>query len=138
MSEKFDDVSKLIEKGKLDTAQKILDDRVCEDAEWYYLQSWVYYKRGWFLDCKSYLEQACALDPDNQDYKEKLDSLLKQGSLELDPKEQRAREKRLEKAKKRAYRRSKRKGDDDLCCACGECGCECCCEGLCEGILSGC
>lgn len=137
MSEKFDDIIKLIEKGKLDSAQKALDAKICEDAEWYYLQSWVYYKRGWFLDCKTYLEQACELDPDNQDYKEKLDKLLKQGSIELDPKEQRAKDKRL----KRAMRRSKRnsKADSELCCeACGECGCEVCCGGLCEGILSGC
>lgn len=135
MSEKFDDISKLIEKGKLDTAQNALNARVCEDAEWYYLQSWVFYKRGWYLDCKNYLEQACALDPDNQDYKNKMEQLLKQGSIEIDPNEKRASEKRL----KKAMRRSKRSGNDDLCCeACGECCCEGCCQGLCEGALSGC
>ena len=135
MSEKFDDIVRLIERGKLDAAQNVLNAKICEDAEWYYLQSWVFYKRGWFLDCKSYLEQACALDPDNQEYKQKLDDLLKQGSLELDPKEQRKRDKRL----KKAIRRSKRNGNDDLCCeACGECGCECCCQGACEAALSGC
>ena len=135
MSEKFDDIVKLIEKGKLDSAQNALNARVCEDAEWYYLQSWVFYERGWFLDCKSYLEQACALDPDNQEYKEKMEQLLKQGSVEPDPKEQRKREKRL----KRTIRRSKHSDNEYLCCeACGECCCEGCCQGLFEGALCGC
>ena len=137
MSEKFDDVSKLIDRGKLDSAQKVLDARICDDAEWHYLQSRVYYNRGWFLDCKRHLECACELDPDNQEYKETLDKLLKQGSIELDPKEKRKNEKRL----KRAVRRSKRSSSDgtDLCCeACVDCFCEGCCGGLCEGILSGC
>ena len=135
MSEKFADIHKLIEKGRLDTAQKVLDARVCEDAEWYYLQSWVFYKRGWYLDSKNYLEQACALDPDNQEYKEKMEKLLKQGSLEPDEKAKRASEKRL----KRAMRRGKlNNGDNKLCEACGECCCEGCCQGLCEASLSGC
>ena len=137
MSEKFEDIVKLIEKGRLDSAQKVLDVEICDDAEWHYLQSWVFYKRGWFLDCKNHLERACELDPDNQEYKDKLDHLLKQGSIEIDSKEKRKSEKRL----KRAIRRSKRssKADSELCCeACGECGCEVCCGGACEGILSGC
>ena len=136
MSEKFADIEKLIEKGKLDSAQKVLDAKVCEDAEWFYLQSWVFYKRGWYLDCKNHLEIACELDPNNQDYKEKLEQLLKQGSLEPDEKEKRASEKRL----KKAMRRSQRKGDVDGSCgeACAECFCEGCCQGLCEGALSGC
>ena len=135
MSEKFADIEKLIEKGRLDAAQSALNSRVCEDAEWYYLRSWVFYKRGWFLDCKSYLEQACLLDPDNQEYKDKMDKLLKQGSLEPSEKEQRAREKRL----KRAMRRGKLSNiDNRLCEACGECCCEGCCQGCCEAICSSC
>ena len=135
MSEKYADIYKLIEKGKLDTAQNVLNAKVCDDAEWYYLQSWVFYKRGWYLDCKFYLEQACELDPDNQEYKEQLDKLLKQGSLELSEKEQRTKEKRL----KRAMRRGTRSHDKEMCCeVCGECACEGCCQGCCEASLSGC
>ena len=135
MSDKYDDIVKLIEKDRLDTAQNVLNARICEDAELYYLQSWVFYKRGWYLDCKSYLEQACLLDPDNQEYKDKLDKLLKQGSVELSEKEQRAKDKKL----KKAIRRSKHNTNDSkLCEACGECICEFCCQGCCEASLSGC
>lgn len=139
MRDKFEDISKLIEKGKLDSAQKVLDAEICDDAEWHYLQSRVYYKRGWFLECKRHLERACELDFDNQQYQEELCDLLQQGTIELDPEEQRAKNKRM----KRALRRSKRStNEDQLCEACGSGGCECCCEccgqGLCEGLLSGC
>ena len=135
MSENYDDISKLIDRGKLDSAQRALDAKICDDAEWHYLQSRLYYERGWYLDCKRHLERACELEPDNQEYKDKLDHLLKQGSTEIDPKEQQARNKRL----KRAVRKSNKSGFEEVCCeGCAQCCCEGCCEGLCEGILGGC
>ena len=129
MREKFEDISHLIEAGELDKAQMELDATVCEDAEWYYLQSWVFYERSWYLDCKNYLEQACMLDPENQDYKNKLDNLLKQGLLQLDDKEQHTGDKRLNKTKRRSKRSVNEEALNEGCAQfCCECGCEFCCE----------
>ena len=73
----YTDVQKLIKEGKLDEAQKLLDERVSRDAEWHYIQSILFYKRNWFLESKKQLELACEMEPDNMRYKQSLDKLTK-------------------------------------------------------------
>ena len=82
-SEKFTDdtdysaIQQLITDGKLDEAQKLLDERTNRDAEWHYIQSILFYKRNWFLESKSQLELACQMDPGNVRYKQSLEKLTK-------------------------------------------------------------
>ena len=73
----YKDVQDLISSGKLDEAQKRLDERVSRDAEWHYIQSILFYKRNWFLESKKQLELACEMDPDNARYKQSLEKLTK-------------------------------------------------------------
>ena len=70
-------VQELISAGKLDEAQKMLDEREIRDAEWHYVQSILFYKRNWFLESKKQLELACQMEPNNDRYKQSLDKLTK-------------------------------------------------------------
>lgn len=70
-------VQELITAGKLDEAQKLLDERVSRDAEWHYIQSILFYKRNWFLESKKQLELACSMEPNNVRYKQSLEKLTK-------------------------------------------------------------
>lgn len=73
----YTDIQQLIADGKLDEAQKLLDERVSRDAEWHYVQSILFYKRSWFLESKKQLELACQMEPDNARYKQSLEKLTK-------------------------------------------------------------
>ncbi|MDR1094413.1 MAG: hypothetical protein LBL66_09735 [Clostridiales bacterium] len=55
----------LIKRGKLDEAQAALDATAERTGEWHYLQSIIFYKRGWFAESKKQLRLACSLEPDN-------------------------------------------------------------------------
>lgn len=70
-------VQELITAGKLDEAQKLLDERESRDAEWHYIQSILFYKRNWFLESKKQLELACQMEPNNERYKQSLQKLTK-------------------------------------------------------------
>lgn len=70
-----------IKAGNYDAAQNELDSITDRTAEWNYLQSVIYYKKGWYLDSKKQLEMAISKDPDNQKYKDALTKLeMKTGS----------------------------------------------------------
>lgn len=73
----YTDIQQLIADGKLDEAQKLLDERVSRDAEWHYVQSILFYKRSWFLESKKQLELACQMEPNNARYKQSLEKLTK-------------------------------------------------------------
>ena len=73
----YSKIQELITSGKLDEAQKLLDERSTRDAEWHYIQSILFYKRNWFLESKKQLELACQMEPDNQRYKQSLEKLTK-------------------------------------------------------------
>lgn len=73
----FSAIQQLIKDNKLDEAQKRLDARENQNAEWHYVQSILFYKRNWFLESKKQLELACQMDPSNPRYKQSLDKLTK-------------------------------------------------------------
>ena len=73
----YSKIQELVTNGKLDEAQKLLDERAPRDAEWHYIQSILFYKRNCFLESKSQLELACQMDPGNERYKQSLDKLTK-------------------------------------------------------------
>ena len=55
----------LIKHGRLDEAQRMLDAMTERTGEWHYLQSIIFYKRGWYAESKKQLRLACSLEPDN-------------------------------------------------------------------------
>ncbi len=72
----YKQVDEALKKGDLSEAQTLLDSFDERGAEWHYLQSVVFYKKGWINECKKQLEIAMALDGENKKYKETYDRLL--------------------------------------------------------------
>ncbi len=67
----FADVRSLIMGGRIEEAQELLDGVPPEkrDAEWYYLNGTVLYKRGWFENAYTSFATACRMDPANPEYR---------------------------------------------------------------------
>lgn len=68
-------VDKAIKEGDLNLAQQTLDSFNERPAEWHYLQSVVFYQKGWANESKKQLEIALQMDPDNLKYKSTLERL---------------------------------------------------------------
>lgn len=79
-SSQYSDIRNLISSGRYDDAQEILDgvplDR--RDAEWYFLNGSVLYKRGWFDNAFTSFATACRMDPNNQEYRQALNHVQRQ------------------------------------------------------------
>ncbi|MCI8649318.1 MAG: J domain-containing protein [Anaerotruncus sp.] len=66
----FADIRRLINSGRIAEAQELLDGVAMgsRDAEWYFLRGSIYYSRGWLDDALKNFQQACAMNPQNQEY----------------------------------------------------------------------
>ncbi len=73
----FNDVRNLISAGRFEDAQAILDGVPPEsrDAEWYFLNGTVLYRRGWFDAAYTSLATACRMDPGNAEYRAALNHM---------------------------------------------------------------
>lgn len=79
---KFSDIRDLIMKNRLDDAQVLLDGVPFDkrDAEWYFLNGSVLYKRGWFNDAYSSFSTAVRMEPNNPEYRQALSNMQRQGA----------------------------------------------------------
>lgn len=79
-SSNFADIRSMISTGRLEEAQELLDgvppDR--RDAEWYFLNGSVLYRRGWFDDAFTSFSTACRMNPNNPEYRAALDQMQRQ------------------------------------------------------------
>lgn len=68
----FPDIRRLISSGRFEEAQELLDGVPAQsrNAEWYFLNGSVLYKRGWFDGAYSDFATACRMDPTNPEYRE--------------------------------------------------------------------
>lgn len=71
-------IDELIKAGKIDEAQRELDDCSERQAEWHYLQAVIYYKKNWGNECRKQLEIALTKDPQNTKYKDSYEKLKKE------------------------------------------------------------
>lgn len=69
-------VEEAIKAGRMDEAQNLLDADSNRNARWHYLQSIVFFKKGWMSDSLKQLEFACNMDPSNADYREAKEKLI--------------------------------------------------------------
>ena len=72
-------IDSLIKQGKLEEAQNALDNMSQRRAEWHYLQAIIFYKRGWYGECRGQLKIALSAEPLNPKYRaaaEKLELFL--------------------------------------------------------------
>lgn len=76
------DIRNLIIDGRYEDAQELLDGVPLNqrDAEWYFLNGSVLYKRGWFDNAFSSLATACRLDPQNAEYRAAYERIQRQRS----------------------------------------------------------
>ncbi len=67
----FPDIRNLIAQGRIEEAQELLDGVPSNrrNAEWYFLNGSVLYKRGWFDGAYSDFATACRMDPSNPEYR---------------------------------------------------------------------
>ena len=68
----FADVRNMIAAGKIEQAQELLDGTPVEsrDAEWYFLNGTVAYRRGYFDNAYTNFATATRMDPENPEYRE--------------------------------------------------------------------
>ena len=78
----FADIRTIISSGRYEDAQVLLDGVPPEkrDAEWYFLNGSVLYRRGWFEDAYTSFATACRMDPANAEYSAALNQLNRQRS----------------------------------------------------------
>ena len=75
-------IEQYLREGKLREAQDALDASEQRNAAWHYLQSIVYYKKGWLNESRNQLQIACNMDPTNTRYStalEKMDKKIESG-----------------------------------------------------------
>ncbi len=71
----YEEIKKEIRAKNLNEAQRLLDTITTRDAEWHFLQSVIYYKKGWVDESRAQLETAVRLDPGNEKYREELNKM---------------------------------------------------------------
>lgn len=79
-SSQFSDVRSLISQNRLEEAQELLDGVpiASRNAEWYFLNGSVLYRRGWFEGAYTSFSNACRMDPGNAEYREAFNRMQRQ------------------------------------------------------------
>ena len=68
-SGQFSAVRRLIQEGKLDQAESMLDGIATHNAEWYYLRGAIAQRRGWMDEAAQNFRIAVGMDPGNAEYR---------------------------------------------------------------------
>lgn len=76
----YADVRRFINQNRLEEAQEILDGVGISErnAEWYFLNGSVLYRRGWYDDAYTSFSTACRMDPTNTEYRDTLNRISMQ------------------------------------------------------------
>ncbi len=83
----FPDVRNLINQGRLEQAQEVLDGvpPQSRDAEWYFLNGTVLYRRGWFDQAFTSFSTASRMDPNNSEYRNAVQNAARQQERQYNP-----------------------------------------------------
>ena len=78
----YANIRRLINAGEFYEAERLLRSVPIEgqNAEWYYLMGCVLSRRGYFLDALKLFDRACAMDPQNAEYRNARDALRNQAN----------------------------------------------------------
>ncbi len=73
----FADVRNYINQNRLEEAREILDGvpLANRNAEWYFLNGMVLYRKGWYDDAFTSVSTACRMDPNNLEYRNALNRI---------------------------------------------------------------
>ena len=75
----FNQVRRDIDNGNLAAAEATLNRSSNRNAEWFFLSGMVSYRKGWYDDAISKIQQACSMDPYNQEYSRALGQMMNVG-----------------------------------------------------------
>ena len=83
----FPEVRNLINQGRLEQAQEILDGipPQARDAEWYFLNGTVLYRRGWFDQAYTSFATAVRMNPNNFEYRNAMNAAQRQSGQQYNP-----------------------------------------------------
>ncbi len=83
----FPEVRQLINQGRLEQAQEVLDgvQPQSRNAEWYFLNGTVLYRRGWFDQAYTSFATASRMDPSNMEYRNALNRAQRQSGRQYNP-----------------------------------------------------
>ena len=124
-SSSFPEVRTLINQGRLEQAQEVLDGvpPQSRDAEWYFLNGTVLYRRGWFDQAFTSFTTASRMVPSNMEYRNAVNNAQRQQGRQYNP--------------YRTYG-----GNPSGCSACDVCSslicADCCCECMGGDLISCC
>ena len=129
-NDKLELAEELLNENSPAQAQNVLDSVNERDAKWHFLQSKVFYSKGWIYESKNQMEIALELEPNNGEYIKVLEKLNALG--ETEPKSGKS---EMRDLGKRSWKDDCAEGCAEGCC---EGCCYCICTGICEGIGNGC
>lgn len=74
---KYHDVRMMIKNGRIADADQILSGVPTADrnAEWYFLKGTILYRKGWTEQAYSHFQQACNMEPNNNEYRAALNQM---------------------------------------------------------------
>lgn len=75
----FNQVRRDIDNGNLAAAEATLNRMSNRTAEWFFLSGMVSYRKGWYDDAVNKIQQACSMDPYNQEYSRALNQMMNVG-----------------------------------------------------------
>lgn len=83
----FPEVRSLINQGRLEQAQEVLDGVPpgSRNAEWYFLNGTVLYRRGWFDQAYTSFATASRMDPGNAEYQNAEQNAARQSGRQYNP-----------------------------------------------------
>ncbi len=109
----FQQIRRDLDAGNLSGAEQRLNSIPIKNAEWIFLSGMLDYKRGWYDNALSKIQQAMSMDPANEEYKRAYNSLMMNA----------------QGYRTQAYGRGYQSNEDLLCqaCQCYICA-DCCCN----------
>lgn len=80
----FPEIRNLIKQGRLEEAQELLDGvpPQSRNAEWYFLNGTVLYRRGWFDQAFTSFTTASRMDPTNAEYRNAVNNAQRQTKVQ--------------------------------------------------------
>lgn len=75
-STSFMQVRQLINMGRMDEAERILQGMSARNAEWNFLMGMVCMRKGWYEKALEYLQNATNMDPNNMEYRRAYQGLI--------------------------------------------------------------
>lgn len=127
---KIEQASALIKDKNFEEAQRLLDDCQYRPAKWHYVQSAIFYQKGWKEDAFRQIDLACNMDPNNQVFKEAKKKM--EESMKANTTDQQKSFYNENNGSSRSYRNAPGGSTGSSCGVCDVCCGLLCCDSCCE------